>query len=91
MLPLLFSCVAGCYRCGIGVYTYMGLVDLHAAEDGRSKIIQMTVKGLNTYRSVGPLWEKIQTEIADKLAQENPGVLNAQLTQLTSQKIATQA
>lgn len=88
---MIFSCVAGCYRCGIGVYTYMGLVDLLAAEDGRSKIIQMTVKGLNTYRSAGPLWGKIQTEITDKLGQENLGVLNAQLTQLTSQKITAQA
>ena len=87
---MIFSCVAGCYRCGIGVYTYMGLVDLHAAEDGRSKIIQMTVKGLNTYRSAGSLWGKIQTEITDKLGQENLGVLNAQLTQLTSNKIAVQ-
>ena len=68
----------------------MGLVDLHAAEDGRSKIIQMTVKGLNTYRSAGSLWGKIQTEITDKLGQENHGVLNAQLTQLTSNKIAVQ-
>ena len=88
---MIFSCVAGCYRCGIGVYTYMGLVDLHAAEDGRSKIIQMTVKGLNTYRSAGPLWGKTQTEITDKLGQENLGVLNALLTQLTSQKITAQA
>ena len=68
----------------------MGLVDLHAAEDGRSKIIQMTVKGLNTCRSAGSLWGKIQTEITDKLGQENLGVLNAQLTQLTSNKIAVQ-
>lgn len=88
---MIFSCVAGCYRCGIGVYTYMGLVDLLAAEDGRSKIIQMTVKGLNTYRSAGSLWGKIQTEITDKLGQENLGVLNALLTQLTSQKITAQA
>ena len=85
---MIFSCVAGCYRCGIGVYTYMGLVDLHAAEDGRSKIIQMTVKGLNTYRSAGSLWGKIQTEITDKLGQENLGILNAQLTQITSQQKA---
>jgi len=35
----------------------MGIVDLHAAKDGRSKIIQMTVQWLNTYRSAGPLWE----------------------------------
>jgi hypothetical protein len=50
----------------------------------------MTVKGLNTYRSAGALWGKIQTEITDKLGQENLGVLNAQLTQLTSNKIAVQ-
>jgi hypothetical protein len=34
---------------------------------------------------------KIQTEITDKLGQENLGVLNALLTPLTSQKITAQA
>ena len=62
----------------------MNLVELRAGADGRTKIIHLTRKGLNTYRKAGPMWNKVQTDMTEKLGQENLTTLKSILAQLSS-------
>ena len=62
----------------------MGLVGLRAGADGRTRIIRLTRKGLNTYRKAGPLWKKAQTDMTETLGLENLAALKSILARLAS-------
>ena len=68
----------------IRLLSKMALVELRPGSDGRTKIIHLTTHGLNPYRKAGPLWKKVQTEMAEKLGQENLTALKSILAQLGS-------